>query len=378
MEVSVRRRPIRNPPNMPRRSVHRTGFTLVELLVVISVISILAALLLPAVNMARAAARAAACRNNLRQFGIGLFANADTNQDKLTTGAFDWKRDGCVTEIGWVADLVQQDILVGKMLCPSNPAEISETYNDLLNFEPAGKCVDFLGSQPYQDTGGDTIVNACRQLAAIPSAVDRVSVIEEEVLDKHFNTNYTASWFLVRGGVVLDRSGNVRERIKGCGNDVWSRNATKGPLTRADIDSADVASAIIPLLGDGAVEGTLATTLGKVDGGTPTSRSYTTGPVLKKTRIAPAFSSGTAKGGTGGWWNVWAKQTLQDYRSFSPVHRRGCHLLFADGSVREYVDENEDGFLNNGFEPFPGGFTSEDDELGENEVESHYSLTDIP
>ena len=44
-----------------------SGFTIIELLVIIGVIAILAALLLPAINRARESARKASCQNNLRQ-----------------------------------------------------------------------------------------------------------------------------------------------------------------------------------------------------------------------------------------------------------------------------------------------------------------------
>jgi len=114
------------------------GFTLVELLVVVGIISILAAMLLPMLVQARETARSVVCASNLRQVGVALFLYADDH-----IGAFPPAEDSVLPgygvrgrQWGWnlirsryIKDVVRRDlgIVVGEitnksiLLCPTLP-----------------------------------------------------------------------------------------------------------------------------------------------------------------------------------------------------------------------------------------------------------------
>ena len=139
--------------NVQSAGRRRRGFTLIELLVVIAVISVLVALLLPAVQQAREAARRSQCKNNLKQLGLAIF-NYESALNTLPPTAVVVGRPNNALEtsylgaFGRILPYIEQGNIYNKI-------NITADYGDLANLPAVAQTIPLFlcPSEPNSEPG---------------------------------------------------------------------------------------------------------------------------------------------------------------------------------------------------------------------------------
>ena len=115
---------------MHYKRINHKAFTLIELLVVMAVISILAALLMPALAGAKEKARTISCISNLKQIGLALTLYSDDNNDFLVPAEYNLRK-GADDQEGWPTLLNSRQYL---------PAPKSKSYNKIASGRSVFHC----------------------------------------------------------------------------------------------------------------------------------------------------------------------------------------------------------------------------------------------
>ena len=341
----------------------RRGFTLIELLVVIAIIGVLIALLLPAVQAAREAARRAQCTNNLKQMGLALHNYESSNGvfppttiliPSVTGGPGSWSFQSSWSAFARVSPYLEQNAFYNAInfsltySAAPNTTVANTPMNTLLCPSDRGAHIDdatlggtFFATTSYGTSDGDWYVWSVNW-----GAINTVGPMNRSL----FGPNYSRSI-----AMILDGTSNTLAVSEGYIGHGQYRACMNTPNAPSDATVGTWSPFNVPAPGPAstaaltALIGSCHTAKGAKAGGPVGHTRWTNGGVYYSgfTTAMPPNSPVTAVSKASGFSNFganvpqdWASVDENDggptYMSLSAssYHPGGVNTLFADGSVR--------------------------------------------
>ncbi|GAA4429094.1 DUF1559 domain-containing protein [Bremerella cremea] len=314
------------------------GFTLVELLVVIAIIGVLIALLLPAVQQAREAARRMQCTNNLKQMGLAIHNFHDTYGKMAPMSTEDWGDENIHGNWGW-------GVLLMPFLELSNTVEaLDPTAGNNWNKNWGYKTS---GNRLHDAVNNSTLLGVLQTPVSAfmcPStAGPELNDLKPIPYDSGNGTKYLAraDYVVVNDADTINR-GDVASNTWPDGSWVWTRYTP--PLTFASISDGLSNTLFMgercyqlggEKIGSGVVWGHAGNETGGGSAAAQTGFFYVAG--------AGYYPINSTNGGSSNGHR----------QGFASNHPGGANFVLGDGSVRfipETIDHNTDDAPNSTFE----------------------------